>query len=124
VLNPPKQYESHSDMIMADLRAHGVKVRAVYVDDGVSGRAETSPYSASLRVHAPETTGSTPVPGRIMCRAAKRDCWYQISALGVGPRDLPDLASASPLYGLVTPVQRKQISELLAWVGVDIPAGR
>jgi hypothetical protein len=121
VVNPPKQFTSHSDQIAADLRANGVNVRAVYVDDGVPGKGETSPYSASIRVHAPDTTGSTPVPGRVMCRVAKRDCWYQIYALGVGPRNLPDLASSSPLYGLISPEIRKRVTDAFALVGIDVP---
>jgi hypothetical protein len=118
--SPPKLYKNHGDQIAADLRAHGMRVMSVYIDGGPWDPTSAPNYVVSVRAHVPETSGSTPVPGRVVCRTGKTNCWYQISALGVGPRNLPDLdpavtgAASDPVWLLTA---RTMLTHVQAAIG-------
>jgi hypothetical protein len=115
---PPKsRFVRHSDQIAADLRAHGLSIAHVYINDGIPGKPGPDPYQANLAVHAPLATGSTPVQGRVVCRIAKRRCWYQISALGIGPRNLPDLADPAPQVS-ESPAWQTMLRNAMVWMGI------
>jgi hypothetical protein len=119
VQQPSGRHKTHADQISADLRAHGLNVYAVYIADDTWNPLSSTSYGSSLTAHVPETSGSTPVPGRVQCRAARTRCWYQISALGVGPRDLPDLWEPLTISGVPARWQQT-VRDLFVQIGVDV----
>jgi hypothetical protein len=118
-LAQPKSFTNHPDQVTDALRQQGITVKQLYVSQGWPDRINHQTYGANLTIYTADSSGSSPIVGRLECRVAKRKCWFQVAKLGISRVELADLVpvTAPPQPD---PTWRERLRGILAKLGFNL----